>query len=96
LPEGHLELQPGDRPIKLYVWLVQIKDDDEGGDAAAAGFQDIDGLSRSRSSWFTRNDVVYDGKFKPGIAVGLALAVLEEVGTGKQKARWWSETIRLE
>lgn len=94
LPEGSLELDPGDQPIKLYVWVVQIRDGDE--DAAAAGFQDHDGLSRSSTEWVTRNDVVHDGKFKPGIAVGLALAILEEITTKKKKMRWWSETIKLE
>lgn len=94
LPEGSLRLEPGDQPIKLYVWVVQILDEDEG--AAAAGFQDQDGLSSSSTEWVVLNDVVHDGKFKPGIAVGLALAIFEETATKKKKPRWWSAMIELE
>lgn len=94
LPEGSLELDPGEQPIKLYVWVVQIRDEGEG--AAAAGFQDHHGLSRSSMEWVTRNDVVHDGKFKPGTAVGLALAIMEETTTKEQKPHWWTGTIKLE
>jgi|tagenome__1003787_1003787.scaffolds.fasta_scaffold20969815_3 hypothetical protein len=96
-PQGHLDLLPGDEPVKLYFWFLQFLPNGPNGDAAAAGFQDLEGLKESSTAWRARGDVVYDGgKFEAGVAIGTALLILREVGSNKTKARSWCETVRLE
>jgi hypothetical protein len=94
LPKGSLDVDPGHLVKKMYVWLIQMRGVDEG--AAAAGFQDSAGLSMSDEVWTSRDDVVTDGVFEDGLALGLALAIVEEKETQKNKVRWWTETIKLQ
>jgi hypothetical protein len=98
LPRGSLDLGEGEEVKKLYVWLAQMQGEDGG--AAAAGFQDATGLSSTATTWRARSDVVQDGTFQPGLAVALALAVIQKpAANGVDKAttvRWWSETVKLQ
>jgi hypothetical protein len=94
LPAGTLEVDPGHVVQKMYIWIIQMRGADRG--AAAAGFQDQAGLSLSTERWTTRADVVNDGVFEEGIAIGMALAIVQETATQTNKVRWWSETVKLE
>ena len=93
LPTGTLDVDEGHVVKKFYIWVFQMRGKDEG--AVAAGFQDKDNLTASRKKWVSRSDVVHDGVFEEGLAIGMVLAVVEEIATGTTKVRWWSETIRL-
>jgi hypothetical protein len=94
LPKGSLDVDPGHVVQKMYVWVIQMRGVDEG--AAAAGFQDSEGLSMSNEVWTCRDDVVNDGVFEDGLALGLALAIVGEKATQKNKVRWWTDTIKLQ
>ena len=94
LPKGSLDVDPGLVVKKIYAWVIQMRGEDEG--AAAAGFQDSAGLSMSDEVWTSRGDVVNDGVFENGLALGLALAIVEEIETKTNKVRWWTETIKLQ
>jgi hypothetical protein len=107
LPSGTLDVDEGFVVQKFYIWVYQLRINDRGADegAVAAGFQDKDNLTTTfldannrmvpRKEWKSRSDVVIDGVFKEGAAIGMVLAFVEETVTKTSKVRWWSETIRL-
>jgi hypothetical protein len=94
LPRGILDVDPGHVVRKIYVWVIQVRGEDEG--AAAAGFQDSTGLNPADKVWQCRDDVVNDGVFTDGLALGLALAIVEETKTKTDKVRWWTDTVKLQ
>ena len=98
-PAGPLVLDDAEVMEKLYAWVFQLNGDGTG--AACVAWQDKDDLSQFREAWTTRSDPVIEGRFRPGPAIGLAVAISRVADSpsspalGTTKVYWWSETIYL-
>jgi hypothetical protein len=92
-PRGKLDLATNETMSKLYALVFQVNGDGTG--AACMAFQDEDGF-KEKGVWTTKPDAVHEGAFRPGRAVGRAMAISKRQPDGKPIVFSWREDIQLE
>jgi hypothetical protein len=90
-PAGPLGVPPGEEMVALYAWVIQENADESG--AVCIASEEGHRL-RNPMEWTTRANPVHEGRFQPGPATGIAVAV-SRTRDGATRVHWWSESFHL-
>jgi hypothetical protein len=90
-PSGPLPLASDEDMLALYAWVIQENEDKTG--AVCVAFEEAPRF-RSRVEWTTRDDPHHWGRFRPGPATGVAVAV-SRLGHAEPHVHWWTESFQL-